>query len=99
MESKEAFNVYTIEKHYNCSSDNCPLKCTQCNIWVHTFSCTYPDSQMHYTICKHVHLVAQQIGINQEQSCSHNVSLQIPKSDFTLQTTLLNKFFLIELDT
>ena len=35
--------------------------------------------------------MAQQIGINHEQSCSHNASLQIPKSDSTLHSALLNE--------
>jgi len=37
----------------------CPLVCRECNACVHTFSCTWLDSALRNTICKHVHLVVK----------------------------------------
>lgn len=36
---------------------DCPLRCSLCNICVHSFTCTCLDSGLRCTICKHVHLV------------------------------------------
>jgi len=35
----------------------CALRCTLCQICVHTFVCTCVDFGLHCTICKHIHLV------------------------------------------
>ena len=36
---------------------DCKLRCEKCNVCVHTYSCTCLDATLHYTMCKHVHLV------------------------------------------
>ena len=41
------------------SAATCPLVCRECNVCVHTFSCTCLDSALRNTICKHVHLVVE----------------------------------------
>ena len=43
-------------------TDGCQLqclKCTECDICVHSYSCNCPDHLIHNTICKHIHLVAR----------------------------------------
>jgi len=40
----------------------CQLSCTDCNVCVHTFSCTCMDSALRNTICKHVHAVVQKFS-------------------------------------
>lgn len=52
-------NEYTIEEVTKTCPENCQLKCNECGICVHLFSCTCPDSLLQHTICKHVHLVAR----------------------------------------
>ena len=47
---------YTVEKSNNDTSCGCHLKCDECNICVHTYSCTCLNAILHNTICKHVHL-------------------------------------------
>lgn len=38
-------------------AQTCAVKCHECNICVHSFSCTCLDSALRNTICKHIHLV------------------------------------------
>lgn len=45
---------YKVEKQTPCQR-NCKIKCTFCNICLHSYSC--PDGLTGTTICKHVHLV------------------------------------------
>ena len=39
----------------------CYLRCNDCQICIHMFSCNCADSLIHNTICKHIHLVARQL--------------------------------------
>ena len=49
---------YTILKQASkCLDEACQLKCKECNICIHQFICDCPDSLIHNTICKHVHLL------------------------------------------
>ena len=36
---------------------DCKLRCSNCEVCVHMYSCTCMDSTLHKTVCKHVHLV------------------------------------------
>lgn len=50
--------VYTIQKNADSDCDgNCWIRCRLCGICVHNYTCSCPDSMLHGTICKHVHLV------------------------------------------
>ena len=40
-----------------CDSCNCKLRCANCDVCIHMYSCTCIDSMLHATVCKHVHLV------------------------------------------
>lgn len=35
----------------------CSLICSQCDICIHSYSCTCPDFLIQHTICKHIHVV------------------------------------------
>ena len=37
---------------------SCKLLCKSCGICPHLFSCTCLDSTLHFTVCKHIHLIA-----------------------------------------
>ena len=46
---------YVVEKaQENCG---CRLRCTDCQICPHNYTCTCLDSILHATVCKHVHFV------------------------------------------
>ena len=53
---------YTILKQASkCLDEACQLKCKECNICIHQFICDCPDSLIHNTICKHVHLLQRHL--------------------------------------
>ena len=79
---------------------NCRLKCRECCICVHSYTCTCPDALIRYTICKHIHAVVkmQQYPVNtvvdkNEQECLHDEShiksivesVKMPKEDIELE--------------
>lgn len=41
--------------------DACQMSCPKCQVCVHSFACTCPDSLIMSTICKHIHLVKRTI--------------------------------------
>ena len=52
-----AYDVqYTQE---DCVAQNCVIKCLDCNICMHKYSCTFIDYLLYCTLCKHIHLVHQ----------------------------------------
>ena len=42
-----------------CDDPQCSSKCSNCNICVHTYTCSCVDFLLYSTICKHIHLVHQ----------------------------------------
>jgi hypothetical protein len=52
---------YVINKINDCTT--CHLRCPECQVCTHQFSCTCPDSLIRTTICKHVHLLVRKLGI------------------------------------
>ena len=40
------------------------LQCTECDICIHEYSCTCPDSMVRLTICKHIHLLLRMFRPN-----------------------------------
>lgn len=53
-------NEYTVQEVTKTCPEKCQLKCNECGMCVHLFSCTCPDSFLQHTIRKHVHLVVRQ---------------------------------------
>ena len=58
VESSDKTQVYTVCLEVMTCPFKCELKCNQCNICVHTYTCSCNDSLHNHTICKHIHLVA-----------------------------------------
>lgn len=53
---KSKNNVYCIE---NTAQENCcSLKCIECNICFHMYTCTCDDFVLSHFLCKHIHFVA-----------------------------------------
>ena len=63
VKSETMTNEYTIQEVTKACPENCQLKCSECDICVHLYSCTCPDSLLQHTICKHVHLVVRHRSI------------------------------------
>ena len=61
-------------------SCECNMRCKQCNICKHSFTCTCLDSILHSTICKHIHLVVLRGRACRVQNevCSENSSQFVP---------------------
>lgn len=65
--SSDMTEFYEVTKVVtNCE---CDLRCVECNICVHGFFCTCPDSSIKSNMCKHIHLV-QRNSITQETANS-----------------------------
>ena len=71
--------AYTVRQALSVPHDSstCPLLCNECNVCVHTFSCTCLDSALRNTICKHVHAVVRiyspRLSCETTASCSSTV--------------------------
>ncbi len=66
--------TYTVFKQANeCLDMACQLKCSQCNICVHQYICDCPDSLIHNTICKHIHLIKRHLTNNATDQTSGSV--------------------------
>lgn len=48
---KQSASMCTNRKH-------CLLSCANCNICIHEFSCSCPDYQIKFNLCKHIHAIA-----------------------------------------
>jgi hypothetical protein len=53
--SSNPTTTYDILKKADCST--CFIRCPECNVCIHEFHCSCPDSLINSTICKHVHLL------------------------------------------
>lgn len=66
----------------------CPLRCKECTVCVHTYTCTCHDHLVHCTVCKHIHcvVIANPIGSDKshesspEESCDANQALHLVQS-------------------
>ena len=59
VKSETGDNEYTVQEIAKSCVENCNVKCIDCNVCVHLFSCSCPDSLLQHTICKHVHLICR----------------------------------------
>lgn len=70
--SSEGTHEYLVcEETQECPM-KCHLKCTDCSICVHSFSCNCMDALINHTICKHIHLVANSRKTKQSLASGHN---------------------------
>ena len=51
-------NYYVVKETDVCPIQCC-MRCTECDICIHTYTCTCPDALIRHTICKHVHAVVK----------------------------------------
>ena len=75
--SSNPFHTYEIRKEECNCSITCPIRCTDCDICVHQYSCTCPDSLVCLTMCKHIHLLLRKLstrGSNQQLQSHMNLS-------------------------
>ena len=56
--STDSNQWYTVERDAHECDSKCALRCQECNVCVHMYSCNCSDALIHHTICKHIHLVA-----------------------------------------
>ena len=58
VESQEREEFYTVGGSQSSSGPcSCKLKCTNCEVCPHMYTCTCLDSVLHNTACKHIHFV------------------------------------------
>ena len=62
---KSDINYTIIREHDDCPY-NCFIRCQQCRICIHNFSCTCIDFAHHGTICKHIHLISRFIDAKEK---------------------------------
>ena len=86
VKSESSKLVYDLAKEHNQCPYNCFIKCQQCSICIHIFTCTCADSVQHGTICKHIHLLMRYIKEKQPQ----DTSTSVPESQLKYTTPLLN---------
>ena len=55
VRSESEPNEYTIHQLSEECSENCGMRCKECNICVHLYSCSCPDSILQHTICTWLH--------------------------------------------
>ena len=60
----------------------CLLRCSNCHVCVHMFSCSCADAHLHSTVCKHSHVV-QVTMINQPTEMLPNDDT-VPSEDFSI---------------
>lgn len=69
LPSSNTYEIYLIQEHQ--SSCDCELICPECNICIHRYRCSCIDSAIKFNICKHIHLVAQNV-LEKESGCSND---------------------------
>ena len=52
---------YIIKKQ-QITCQNCHIRCKECNVYIHKYTSTYPDSLLNVTMCKNIHLVIKYIN-------------------------------------
>ena len=83
--SKSGVN-YTIQLDEDTCPHNCSLKCSDCSICLHTYSCSCADSLIRSTICKHMHLVARLCA----QTSCNSVQPSVQEMEYQQETLLAN---------
>ena len=57
--SSDKRHEYYVTREGDGCQVQCCLKCTKCDICIHSYSCNCPDHLIHNTICMHIHLVVR----------------------------------------
>ena len=75
VSSKNPLLYYDVHKEDVRCSPNCPLRRTECDICIHQFSCTCPNSLVRLTICKHIHLLIRKLYQNNMYRIMYTIPL------------------------
>lgn len=59
-------SLYNIQYH-ECQEENCKLKCFNCDVCNHQFTCTCNDFLLNKTICKHIHLLKRSFNDDEKE--------------------------------
>jgi hypothetical protein len=89
-------HTYEVTREDECSRISCNLRCHKCQICIHNFICSCPDSLIRATICKHIHLLASKLKTALSSSLQHS------SSSSAVNTTTMyasQQFLLKELQT
>ena len=68
VSSSNPLVCYEVCKEDCSCSATCSLRYTQCDICIHQYSCTCPDSLVCLTICKHIHLLSRKLYPDRNRS-------------------------------
>ena len=76
VDSSEAGTVYSVTQLNKMCPFKCSTRCNECDICVHMFICSCPDTLIKGSICKHIHLVRRvcsnptmEMGSDTESTC------------------------------
>ena len=69
-------SYYMVEKRLDKCS--CKLRCSSCDVCIHSYSCTCMDFLIHSTVCNHIHLV-KMFSESQSDDSQHNYTQLKPK--------------------
>ena len=72
----ESSQEYTVNLEQEWCTQDCALKCTQCNICVHMYSCACCDYLIRGSICKHIHLVARTTSAEPVQATPSTLAVE-----------------------
>ena len=59
VESEKKGKTYTVKLTEEECGAYCVVKCVDCNICLHKYTCTCYDFLLHCVMCKHIHLVCK----------------------------------------
>ena len=59
VRSTNSDHVYHVVKETDMCPLSCSMRCNDCNICIHNYTCTCPDALIRHTICKHIHAVVR----------------------------------------
>ena len=68
VSSTDGSTDYTVEQNLSSCTRECSVRCSECRICVHQYTCTCMD---HLTICKHIHLIAHTSTSSDETNPTH----------------------------
>ena len=81
-ENKESIGYYELRiLDRNCG---CKLRCDNCNICIHYYSCTCHDYLIRSNLCKHIHYLCKFIRDNHKNKDNHLDNLTINEDQFQL---------------
>ena len=94
----DEFTVYYVK--LDKKSCDCKLHCDMCGACVHMYTCSCLDATLHYTVCKHVHVVQVKISKNVTEmstteenkgKCSHMENHMVTQTSEELLVHYVNR--------